>query len=429
MRYLIIGNCAAGISAVEAIRKLDSRGQVTVVSDENRLAYCRCLISNYLAGTHTEKDLLLREEDFYQKNNIDLVLDKKAVELKPEERKVRLADGKMLPYDRLLIATGASPKPLGVPGEEKCGVFGFRTLEDAKNISQLSAKGGNALIFGGGLIGLKVGYALRQRGMEVEIIVKSPRILSRVVDDVAAQLIASWLQENGIKIRTGLGAQKIMGNGQLNKVVLDNNEQIDCNIIVVGKGVQPNTSLVEGKLDIHWGITTDQHLQTSIEDIYAAGDVAETTDMVTSQPAINALWTAATEQGRIAGLNMAGEEKEYPGSIAANSLEFFGLPIISIAQVNVQGSGYEQIVRFHPQRYLYKKLVLKGNRLVGAVLVGDIDNAGVYMALIRRQADISSVRDILIEDYFEYARVSHLLEQKEGFRESISVTGELVKTA
>lgn len=429
MRYLIIGNCAAGISTVETIRELDPTGQITVVSDENRPAYCRCLISNYLAGTHTEKDLLLREEDFYERNNVELLLGKKAVKLKPEERKVRLSDGRMLPYDRILIATGAVPKPLGVSGEEKYGVFGFRTLEDAKNISELCLKTGKALIFGGGLIGLKASYALKQRGIEVEIIVKSPRVLSQVVDDVAAQLIGTWLQENGIKIRTGLGAQEIIGNSQLSGVVLDNGERIDCNIIVVGKGVQPNTSLIEGELDTHWGLVTDQHLQTNIDGIYAAGDVAETTDMVSGQPAINALWTAAMEQGRVAGVNMTGQEKKYPGSIAANSLEFFGLPIISIGQVKVQEPGYEQIVRFHPQRYLYKKLVLKGNRLVGAVLVGDIDNAGVYMALIRRRADISSVKDILVENYFEYARVSHLLEQREGFRESISVTAELVKTA
>jgi len=430
MDYLIIGNCAAGINAVEAIRGRDQKCKITVISDENYPAYCRCLISNYLAGTHQEENLLLRERNFYKDNSIELILNKKVESVKPENKRIVLSDGKELKYDKLLLATGSSPKLLGVEGEDKDGVFGFRTLNDAKEISKLIPRTKKVLIFGGGLIGLKAGYALKQRGIDVEIIEKSPRILSQVTDNDSAEMVGRWLMENDIKIRTGLAPKKVLGNKKVEGVLLDNEEKEDCQGIIIGIGVRPNIDLIkDSKIQTHWGVITNQYLQTNVENIYAGGDVAETTDLITGEPTINALWTAATEHGRIAGLNMAGERKKYPGSIAANSIDFFGLPIISLGYVRVKENGYEEFVRRQPRMYQYKKIVLKDKKLVGAVLVGNIENAGVYLALIRRKVDISGIKDILLEDWFDYSKVSELLEQKEGFRETVSLQGDLVKMA
>ncbi len=430
MDYLIIGNCAAGINAVEAIRKKDQKSKITVISDENYPAYCRCLISNYLAGTHQEENLLLREKNFYKDNRMELILNKKVESVKPEDKRIVLSDGKELKYDKLLIATGGSPKFLGVEGEDKYGVFGFRTLNDAKEILKLIPRAKKVLVFGGGLIGLKAGYALKQQGMDVEIIVKSPRVLSQVTDNDSAEMVSRWLMENGIKIRTGLAPKKILGKKEVEGVLLDNEEKMNCQIIIIGKGVRSNMDLVkDSKIQTHWGIITNQYLQTNVENVYAGGDVAETTDLITGEPTINALWTAAAEQGRIAGLNMAGERKKYPGSIAANSIDFFGLPIISLGYVRVKEKGYEEFVRSQPKKYQYKKIVLKGKKLVGAVFVGNIENAGVYLALIRRKVDISGIKDILLEDWFDYSKVSELLEQKEGFRETVSLQGNPIKMA
>jgi len=388
------------------------------------------LISNYLAGTHQEENLLLREKNFYKDNSIELILNKKVERIRPEDKRIVLSDGKELKYDKLLLATGSSPKLLGVEGEDKDGVFGFRTLNDAKEISKLIPRTKKVLIFGGGLIGLKAGYALKQRGIDVEIIEKSPRILSQVTDNDSAEMVGRWLMENDIKIRTGLAPKKVLGNKKVEGVLLDNEEKEDCQGIIIGIGVRPNIDLIkDSKIQTHWGVITNQYLQTNVENIYAGGDVAETTDLITGEPTINALWTAATEHGRIAGLNMAGERKKYPGSIAANSIDFFGLPIISLGYVRVKENGYEEFVRRQPRMYQYKKIVLKDKKLVGAVLVGNIENAGVHLALIRRKVDISGIKDILLEDWFGYSKVSELLEQKEGFRETVSLQGDLVKMA
>lgn len=429
MHYLIIGNCIAGINAAETVRKLDGKNRITVVSDEAYPAYGRCLISYYLAGTRREEDLWLKEKDFYQKNNIELLLNQKVTQIRPDNNCVVLSGGKELKYDRLLIATGASASPLGIEGENKAGVFCFRTLDDAKKIMNLSPRVKKALVFGGGLIGLKVGYALKQRGIAVEVIVKSSRILSQVIDGDSAQTVTNWLTENGIKIRTGLGPESILGNKEVDGVLLDNGEKMDCQIVIVGKGVTSNVGLVKDtKIQTHWGIVTDKYLRTNAENVYAAGDVAETKDMLTGEYVTSARWTSAAEQGRVAGTNMAGEKKEYPGSVPANSVEFFGLPVISLGHVRVKADKCEILIRSKSQ-YQSKKIFLQGNRLLGAVLVGGIENAGVYLALIRKKADISSVKEMLLEDWFDYAKVSDLLEQIDGFRESVSLKGDLIKMA
>lgn len=430
MHYVIIGNCAAGINAVEAIRDIDKKSEITVISEENYPAYCRCLISEYLAGEKEENELLYREEDFYEKNNVSLSLGEKVVQVDPKSKRIVTKSGKKISYDRLLIATGARPKGLGIPGEDREGVFGFRTLDDAKKIKELAENGDKVLVFGGGLIGLKASYALKKRGLDVEVIVKSARILSQVTDEKAAQMMGSWLIENGINIRTGSAPTEILGDKRVKGARLDNGEKVSGDIVIVGKGVVCNKELVEDSgIRTHWGIIADDYLRTNLSDIYVAGDVAETKDIILEEKTTNALWTSATEQGKVAGENMAGGKKIYPGSMAANSIEFFNLPLISVGYVRIRDKGYEELFRLNEKDCIYKKLVIRENRLVGVVLLNAIENAGVYTALIRRGVDISKVKDILLENYFDYALVKDLLEKKEGFRESISITGDLVKTA
>ncbi|TET08199.1 NAD(P)/FAD-dependent oxidoreductase, partial [Candidatus Aerophobetes bacterium] len=245
MRYLIVGNCAAGVNAIEGIRRLDKDGEITVISDENSLAYCRSLITDYVAGVRKKENILYREKDFYDKNGVSLILGEKVSRVDVSRKEVVLQAGGSLPYDRLLIATGASPKPLGIKGQEKYGVFGFRTLRDADEIIKLGDETGKAVIFGGGLIGLKAAYGLKKRGVDVFVMIKSPRVLSQVVDTEAAQMIGRWLQENGISIRTGIGPRQILDRAKVEEVILDNGEKLRSKLVIAGKGVMCNTALVK----------------------------------------------------------------------------------------------------------------------------------------------------------------------------------------
>lgn len=423
MHYVIVGGCAAGIAAVEGIREIEPEGEITLISKERYPPYARCLITNYLIGTHSESSLYLREDIFYEKNKIDLILGEEVKKVIPSERSIVISGDKKIGYDRLLIATGASPKRLGVKGEEKKGVFNFRSIDDVKEILKKAGKCEKAMVFGGGLMGLKAGYALKQRGIEVEIIVKSPYILSQVVNKEASIFVSRWLEENGIKIKTGIAPVEILGDKEVEEVVLDNGEKQQAQIVIRAKGVSPNIALIkESGIKADEGIIVDEYLKTENPDIFSAGDVAEVKDLITEEYTIHALWSVAYEQGRTAGINMAGGKKIYPGSIGANATEFFGLPFISIGKVR-ETQNVEIIEVSSEKDYIYKRFVIRDNILIGTVLIGDISAAGIYMALIRSKTDIRDCKNILGKEWFTYGRVRKLIEEEKGFRESISPEG------
>lgn len=416
MKYLIIGNCAAGIHALEAIREVDKTGRVTVVSDEPFPAYCRCLISYYLAGTRTEADLEMRPKGHYNLMNVNTILGKRAVKIDFKNRMVILDDDRRLDFDKLLIATGASAKPLGAEGENLKGCFKFRTIEDTRNIIEMCKETKDAVVLGGGLIGLKAAYGLKKRGLNVKIIIKSGQVMSQIVDKGGAEIIKRQFEKNGVEILTGLAAKKIFGNGKVHGAELDNGQSVKCEIIIIGKGVDSNLDLVKNtEIKTHWGILSNNKMETNIKDIFAAGDVAETIDLATGEPTINALWSAAAEQGRIAGFNMAGKPRIYEGSCAENAVEFFGLPVISLGIHRPQGEGFQEVISNQPEKFRYKKLVFKQNRLAGVVIVGDFKNAGVFLSLIKSKADVSGIKDILMEDSFDYSKMKDIIpKKKEG---------------
>ncbi|MBN2119786.1 MAG: NAD(P)/FAD-dependent oxidoreductase [Candidatus Omnitrophica bacterium] len=431
MNYVIIGNCAAGLNALEAIRAQDKKGQITVISDESYPVYGRCLISYYLAGLKQKKDLFLRPGDFYERMKANTLLGKKAIRLLPEKKKVILENKQEVVFDTLLLATGGYPKPLGLPGEKKPGVYTFRTLDDAEALLKLSKTAKRALVLGGGLVGLKAAYGLAKQGLDVEVIVKSKALMSQVIDEKAALILRRHLEKNGILIHTGLAAKEIVGKDKVESVVLDDGQERVCDIVVVGKGVAANTDwLKDSGIKTHWGVLTNEHLETNLKGIFAAGDCAETYDVALGQTTINALWSAASLQGRIAGLNMAGKKTSYDGSLAENSVEFFGLPVVSLGihRIPEEGkAGFDEIAVNDPENSTYKRAVIKDKKLVGFIRVGRFTNAGVYLSLIKEKIDISKIKDLLLEDWFGYAQVKDLIPEKEKtFSMSVSIEGRLV---
>jgi len=412
--YLIVGNSAAGITAAETIRKNDSEGKITIISDEEYPAYYRCLISYVLAGDIGEDKLRYKTEEFYKSNNIDLILNKKVIKVDPKKNRVSLDDNNKLEYDVLLIATGSSPSMPDIKGTNKRGVFGFRTLKDIKEILEIIPIAESSCILGGGLIGIKAAYGLKKRGKEVKIIVKSGNILSQVVDKQAAELIQKRLEANGIEILTGRDVAEIIGNGDTKAVKLDTGKVLASSIVIVGKGVVPNIDLVkESSITTEYGILVNENLVSNIPNIFAAGDVAQAYDLVHGATYINALWPNAIEQGRIAGQNMAGANLKYDGSVAMNSVEFFGLPIISMGIKRSDKEGYEELFSLDKERSIYRKVVLKDNRVVGMVAVSQIQNCGLFLRLIKEKIDISDIKDDLLSENFNYAKVIDRFQEKD----------------
>ena len=426
-QFVIIGNSAAGIAAVEAIRKKDKESKIIVLSDEDYSAYCRCLISYYLAGDIKEEKISYRPEDFYKANNLELLLNKKVIRVDPKKNRITCEDKTQFNYDALLIATGARPKFPDITGIKKRGVFGLRTIKDVKEIAGLLPVAKTACVLGGGLIGLKAAYALKKRNIEVKVIVRSRQVLSQMLDSQAARLIQQRLEENEIEIVLGQDVIEIIGNGDIKAVKLDSGKVFGCSLVVAAKGVQANIDLIkESEIKINEGIIANNLMQTNIPNIYTAGDVCESFDLTLGKLSVNALWPVAVEQGKIAGANMAGDNIHYEGSLGMNSIEFFGLPIISLGiyKTEKEDSSFEELkfldvkANLYPalarKGGVYKKLILKDKILVGVILVGDIRNSGVFLRLIRERIDVSSLKDKLLKENFSYPDIMDLVRDKES---------------
>lgn len=412
MRYLIIGNSAAGLNGAEAVRSRDAQGTVTIVSEEDYPAYSRCLIPYFMEGKITETDMLYRPENYYSKNRFEIRLGQKARSVQPRKKTVTMADGRKLAYDKLLIATGSSPKLPELPGISKAGVFGFRTTVDLQGILQTVKRAERAIVMGGGCVGLMAACGLHALGLKVAVVISSSHLLSQIADAEVGDIVRRRFEENGVPIHTGTDVAEVLGNNEVSGVKLANGTQLNCQLVVIGKGVNPNVALVrQTAIRTHLGIVVDEELRTSVPNVYAAGDVAETRDVVTGADTVNAIWPAAAEQGRIAGANMTGAKEKYTGSMRMNSAEFFGLPLISIGLVKPRQPGYTALVRHVVEQNIFRKVVLRDNVVVGAVLVGEIENAGVYAALMRKQVDVTSIKQRLLDRNFGFADVLPLVTQ------------------
>jgi NAD(P)H-nitrite reductase large subunit len=411
LKNIIIGSSAAGISAAETLRREDPTCEIIMISDEPNPLYSRPLISYYLAGELPEERIYYRPPDFYERNRIEAHLGRRAVRVEPRANRVILDNGEELEYDNLLLANGASPTFPEIEGLDKAGVFGFRRLSDAKEMLAMLPQVKQAVVLGGGLVGLKAAVGLKARGVDVTVAVGSPHLLSQMVDARAGEIYRALLEEHGIKVATGMEPAKILGDGRVTGVLMESGEELPAQLVVVGKGVRANLEPVEGtEVRYDYGVIIDEHCRTNIPNIYAAGDVAQSYDVVRGRHWTNALWPCAVEQGRVAALNMAGKEAVYRGSMGMNSVQFFDLPVISAGLAGLRERDFDSELIDQPGPRVYKRLVLRGDRLVGFILVGEIENAGIIRSLVERGVSVAELKDRLLRESFGFSEVMPLIE-------------------
>ncbi len=400
--YLIIGNSAAGIAAAREIRRCDPAGRITIVSDEPHYGYSRVLLPLYLGGRVRKKDLLIAPKEFYASLRIRLLRSDPAVSLDPMARRVATAGGKVLPYDALLVATGASPRNLGVPGENLPGVVPLRRIADAERIRKLLlSSAGPVVLAGGGLVGVKSLEALAKRRREIHLVVSSDRVLSQMLDGVASGLFLENFRRRGVNVHLRNGVEAFEGQGRLEAALLSDGTRLPCCLALVGKGVTPNVGLLKGTAAaLNQGIKVDGRMATSIPGVYAAGDAAEH-PLLRGGNAGNAIWPLAVEGGRVAGQNMVFEgSASLAPAVRMNSLEALGLRVVSAGD----REGEQELKYLRRGEGVYRKLAFSGNRLSGFLLAGDIRGAGVLTSLIRMQSDISpSALEEGLERGFTYA--------------------------
>lgn len=412
MRYLIIGNSASGVGAAEAIREVDKHSEIIMITNEKKNIYSRPLLPYLFDGTISRKDLYYRSNEFYKKKKIDLIYEKKVIKIFPEGNSVLVESGEKIFYDKLLIAAGALPKIPNIPGIDKEGVFCFRNLNDLERILSKVKSTEKAFVLGGGNIGLQTACGLKSYGIDTAVVVSSSYLLSQLADETAGEIYKILFEKNGISIKTNSNVTEIVGNKKVEKVKFKDGTTEDCQILIIGKGVNPNIEFLKStNIKYRKGIDVDEYMKTNVENIFATGDIAETTDIITGKKTINAIWPCAYEQGRIAGFNMTGLMKKYQGSIRMNAAEFFNLPFISIGIVKTDGKDCEVISYLDKEKNIYKKLITKNNIIIGLLFVRDIDKAGLYYNLIRKKIDISPVKSILLKDNFNAGVLISLIKK------------------
>ncbi len=412
MRYVIIGAGPAGLSAAETIRRYDSTGGIVVLSAEKEPPYARHLLPDVLGGQMEESSLTLRPADFFAQKRIELRAGEKVEEIDADNAVVATTDGRHA-YDKLLIATGGRPVLPRLSLLNVNGVFVLRTIADARRIDSFlrREKVRKAAVVGSGIVGLKVACMLHHRGIDVSIVEKESRLLPRVLDPDSLGPVSRLCWENGFKIVLGERFREFLTSGKEKKVshlVTYSGRSIPCDAAIMCPGVAPNIALAKSmSLNMHRGIVVDDHMCTSVENIFAAGDVVETKNAATGKTVVMPLWPNASEQGHVAGANMAGRRVAYAGAVWQNSLHVFGLTVVTLGQSYLADKVPAAKVLASPtlKRGRGARLVFSGDRLIGATLLGDVGAAGFYKRIIRDRVPAWELREELFKESFDPSRL------------------------
>ncbi|MBA3904485.1 MAG: FAD-dependent oxidoreductase [Rhodocyclaceae bacterium] len=400
MKHVILGNGPAGVVAAETLRKADPRAEITLVGDEPEPPYSRMAIPYFLignigeAGTHLRKD-----KGHFDGLGIKLVHDR-AAGVDAKARKVKLADGKSLDFDRLLIATGSHPLKPPIAGMDAPNVHTCWTLEDARAIVKLAQSGSRVLQIGAGFIGCIIMEALAARGTQLTVVEMGDRMVPRMMTEKAGGMIRQWCEKQGVKVHTGAKVELLCAGARAGELIakLSNGQEIAADLVICAAGVAPNIDFLKGSgIATERGILVDAAMQTSVPGIYAAGDVTEAADFISGKRTLNAIQPNAADQARIAAINMAGGQTALPGSLAINVLDTLGLISASFGQWWGEAGG-ESVERVDEKSFRYLSLQFKDDVLIGATSIGLTEHVGVLRGLIQGRVRLGEWKERLLAD-------------------------------
>jgi nitrite reductase (NADH) large subunit len=387
-RLVIVGGGMAGLRLVEEVVELcPGRYDMVLVGKEPRPPYNRVLLSSLLAGEIDVADVEVRPASWFAEHGVDVVCGDAASELRPAEREVTLAGGARVPYDRLVLATGSNPIRLPVSGGQLAGVATFRDLADVAFL-QAAEPGSRVVVIGGGLLGIEAAYGLARRGIAVSLLHLMPWLMERQLDAAGAAMLEAAIEKLGIEVVLEADTAAIEGDGKVERVVLKDGRTFPADLVVMAAGVQPETTLAKsGGIEVGRGILVDDKLETNWPSVYAIGECAE------HRGACYGLVEPAYEQAKALARYLAGLPGRYQGSLLATSLKVSGVPVFSIGDFG--GGGAETVLYEDPGAAVYRKLVIREGRLVGAVLVGDTAEQLWYRDLVRQRAPVAPIRAAL----------------------------------
>ena len=397
MRYHIIGNGIAGVTAAQAIVQADSAAEVEIFGAEPYPYYYRPRLWEFIAGQTEQETLFFRPKAWYEERGIHLHLGVRVTGLNPQAHSLTLADGSSVKYDRLLLATGCRPFTPPFEGVDKKGIFTLRSIEDAISIKEYSQGVATAAIIGGGLLGIETARALTSLNINVSVIEFMPHLLPLQLDAEGAHALQSLLESMGLSILIGAATEAILGDEFPTGVRIKDGREVDTELVIISTGIRPRIELArEAGLDVNRGVVVDQQMRTSAADIYAAGDVAE------FEGTIYGIIPAALDQARVAAANMvASGNATYNGTVLSTTLKVAGAELTSMGEYLVEGDEYTQLRHTDEATGTYRKVVLRDGRIVGAILLNDKSRVAPISQLIKRGTDVSTHTNILLNDDFE----------------------------
>jgi len=377
LAYLIIGNGPAGISAIKRIREIDQEGKIILVSKESNPPYSRILTPEYMTLEVKEDDLFWRGTDFYYEHQVETLLGRVVQKVLPEQSMVVLDNDEKIVYDQLLIAPGSRPVVPAWVNQTIKGVFTLWDKLDSEKAHSHLVGVTNAVIVGGGLVGLQAARALTAYGINVTIIEKMDRLMPLQLDETASTILLELLRNKGIKVLLKTEVRSLRTEDEGIAAVRTGESEIPADMVILAIGVKPNLEMAHNTaLELDQGLLVNEYMQTNVKNIYAAGDVAQAFCQLTEVKKLRALWPCAVQQGKVAGANMAGVRDSYLGSMAMNSFQLFGLTVVSLGEIEVNDQVEEKILKY-PTSGSYQKLLIKEGKLQGLIFVGDIQQAGI----------------------------------------------------
>ena len=386
-QYVVIGNGVAAVGCIEGIRKEDAAGKIIVISKEPHPVYCRPLISYYLEGKTNLERMAYRDKNFYERMECEVLYGKKAAQIDPSTKQIALNDDTVIPYDKLCIATGSSPFVPPFTGLESVEQkHSFMTIDDMLELEASINENSDVLIVGAGLIGLKCAEGLKDRVSSITICDLADRVLSSILDADCAAIMQKHLEQNGINFMLNDSAISF----DKNTAFMKSGKTVRFDVLVLAVGVRANTSLIKGiGGEVNRGILISNKMETSIPDIYAAGDCTEGEDISFHDKRVLAILPNAYMQGNCAGINMAGGSSVFDKGIPMNSIGFFGLHAMTAGSYYTAEQGCE--LYEEKSEGTLKRLFTRGDYLTGFILIGATERAGIYTSLIRERIPLSSI--------------------------------------
>lgn len=394
-KYLVVGSSHAALEAVTAIRMHDTEGSLTLLTRDPHLPYSPTVLPYVVSGRSAPDGIFLRDEKFFADKRVALKRGTALKALHAERNTAELADGSEIAYEKILLATGASPAIPPIPGIDQVAYHVLRTLDDATKLNAAMKASKQAVVMGAGLVGMHAAENLVKAGARVTIVEMSKQLTDGYFDTTAAQLIEKAFTDNGATILTGSRVVKLAPSATGATLTLENGTTLEADLLLVATGVRPNMDYLAGsKVEHDRGILVGDTMQTSVDNVWSAGDCAQAKGFYSEAKVMNAILPDATEQGRIAGMAMAGDPglKRYPGGVPLNTYHFFGRHAISVGSSRAP-EGAEVVTRFDEASGHYLKVIFVEGRLFGIYGVNEFFDAGVMCQLILRRVDLSALKD------------------------------------